>query len=402
MRARSSITLSYGLTGGLNALWGAALPSTDARLDLGAGRLGGLLTALAVGALAAMPLAGRLADRWTAQRIVRLLLPAAAIAVTGPAAAPTFALLTVATVVLGALFGALNVTLSLQAVAVERAAGRPIMSTVHGVWTLGAVAGGLAISGGLHAGADVGLLVSGGALALATVGVVSGRAAETPRGDREPPAAGPPLGPAAGPPPDPARPGVVILLGVIGAASFVAEGAAVDWAGVHGTRVLGADPATASLAYTVFFVAMTAVRLAGDAVRARLGAAITVRSAGCAATAGYGLVLLAGVLPDAAAAGRIGCAFAGWALVGAGIATVWPIVTSALGAARRASGRISTVTMISYGGGLVGPVLIGALSTAVGLPAALLLPAVLTLAVAAVGPAVLGALALETPSVTPS
>lgn len=394
MRARSSITLSYGLTGELNALWGAALPATDARLDLGAGRLGGLLTALAVGALVAMPFAGRVADRWTAQRALRLLLPAAAIAVIGPAVAPTFALLTVATVVLGILFGALNVTLSMQAVAVERAAGRPIMSTVHGVWTLGAVAGGLAISGGLHAGADVGLLMSGGALALATVAVVSCRAAETPRDDGELP--------VADLPPGPARPGVVVLLGVIGAASFVAEGAAVDWAGVHGTRVLDADPGTASLAYTVFFIAMTAVRLAGDAVRARLGAAITVRSAGCAATAGYGLVLLAGVLPDFAGTGRIGCAFAGWALVGAGIATVWPIVTSALGAARRASGRISTVTMISYGGGLVGPALIGALSTAVGLPAALLLPAVLTLAVAAVGPAVLGALALETPSVTSS
>lgn len=394
MRARSSITLSYGLTGGLNALWGAALPATDARLDLGAGRLGGLLTALAVGALAAMPFAGRLADRWTAQRMVRLLLPAAAIAVIGPATAPTFAFLIIATVVLGILFGGLNVTLSLQAVAVERAAGRPIMSSVHGVWTLGAVAGGLAISGGLHAGAAVGLLMSGGALALAIVGVVSGRAAETPCGDREPP--------AAGPPPGAARPGVVVLLGVIGAASFVAEGAAVDWAGVHGTRVLGADPATASLAYTVFFVAMTAVRLAGDAVRARLGAVITVRSAGCAATAGYGLVLLAGVLPDAGAAGRVGCAFAGWALVGAGIATVWPIVTSALGSARRAAGRISTVTMISYGGGLVGPALIGALSTAVGLPAALVLPAVLTLAVAAVGPAALAALAREAPPVRPA
>jgi MFS family permease len=66
---RLRIATCYGLTGVLNAAWGATLPATDARLDLGAGRLGVLLMALAVGALVAMPIAGRLADRWTESRL---------------------------------------------------------------------------------------------------------------------------------------------------------------------------------------------------------------------------------------------------------------------------------------------------------------------------------------------
>ncbi|HEY1176788.1 MAG TPA: hypothetical protein VGF17_11565, partial [Phytomonospora sp.] len=52
----------YTLTGVLTALWGASLPATDARLDLGEARVGALLLALSLGVLAAMPAAGRLAD----------------------------------------------------------------------------------------------------------------------------------------------------------------------------------------------------------------------------------------------------------------------------------------------------------------------------------------------------
>src|SRR5262245_7975930 len=116
MDQRVVIGMWFGLTGVLNALWGASLPATDARLDLGAGRLGGVLLAVAAGALVAMPVAGRLVDRWTARRVLRLVAPAAAVALTGPAVAPSVGLLVMSAAVLGVLFGALNVALSAQAV----------------------------------------------------------------------------------------------------------------------------------------------------------------------------------------------------------------------------------------------------------------------------------------------
>ncbi|MGY0232266.1 MFS transporter [Longispora urticae] len=399
MGARATIAAGYGLTGVLNALWGATLPATDARLDLGAGRLGGLLMALALGALAAMPVAGWLAGRWSEGRLLRLVLPTASVALVGPALAPSFGPLVVAAVVLGVLSGALNVALSLRAVAVERELGRPVMAAMHGTWTLGAVAGGALVAGGLRTGTDVRVLMAVGAAALALAGVaVTGSAVTTPTGpgpaarpdggtpdDRRP-------GPAHPPPPAPItpagsrRPGLVFALGVVGAAAFVTEGAATDWAGVHATRVLGAAPATASLMYTVFFVAMTGVRFVGDALRARLGAATTVRWAGGTAGAGYALVLLAGTLP---VAGAVGCALAGWALAGAGMAMVWPVVTSTLGASGGTAGRLSAVTTISYGGGLVGPALIGYAASRANLPTALLIPAALALLVAVVAPSAL-------------
>jgi hypothetical protein len=172
---------------------------------------------------------------------------------------------------------------------------------------------------------------------------------------------------------------------VVGAAAFLTEGAATDWAGVHATRVLGATPAVGSLVYTTFFVAMTVVRFAGDPVRARLGPALTIRIAGATATAGYGLVLLAGATQTP----RIGTAIVGWVLTGAGMAVVWPVVVSALGTSGASARRLSTVTTISYGGGLVGPALIGSVAGRAGLPTALLIPAALAVLVAAAAPAVL-------------
>jgi hypothetical protein len=388
------MALCYGLTGAVTALWAAALPATDARLALGPRRLGVALTALALGSLCAMPVAGRLADRYTGSRLLRVAAPAAALALAAPAAAASFAALLPAAALLGMALGALNVALSVQAVALEGALGRPIISVLHGAWSLGAVGGGAAVSWSLHAGLGVRVLPLVGApiLAAALCGT-AGKAAP----------------PADAAPPDPAersRSGqtgatlgawLTAMLGLVGAAAFVAEGAATDWAGVHATRVLGADPATGSLVYTVFFTTMTAVRFAGDALRGRLGAAASVRAGGLVAGCGYGLVLLAGALPGAVA-GKVGCALAGWVMVGAGMAVVWPIVLSTLSAAGGSAARLSVVTTISYGGGLAGPALIGALAASLSLPAALSAPAVLALAVAVAAPGLLAAAAGQRPA----
>jgi MFS family permease len=358
---RATTATWYGLTGVMNALWGATLPATDARLDLGAGAIGGVLTAMAAGALVAMPVAGRVARRCPG-RTLRVTALTAALALLGPAIAPTGQVLVVAAFVLGLAFGALNVALSLQAVAVERALGRLVIATMHGTWTLGAVAGGAAVTAGLRGGVNVQVLMVTGAVAVAAVAMVVGRRPST---------VAPPVTTTA------TRPGAVVLLGLVGAAAFVTEGAATDWAGVHATRVLGADPATASLVYTVFFAAMTVVRFAGDAVRTRLGGPVTIRVAGGVATAGYAFVLLAGTPATAVV---------GWVLAGAGMAMVWPVVVSSLGGA---AGRLSAVTMLSYGGGLVGPALIGFVADRSTLPVALLIPAALAAAVTVLAPLVL-------------
>lgn len=434
---RLTIAAYYGLTGVLTSLWGASLPAVDARLGMGEGRLGVVLLLVALSGLAAMPPAGRAAARRPG--LLRTAAPAAAAGLLGPALAPSAALLAASAVVFGALLGTLNMALSVTAVAVERRLARPVMSTLHGVWTLGAAAGGALTAAALAAGVDVRTVTASGAAALAAGLLLLGRTGSgAPRrragrsgtpagavtGSR---AAGEPVAAAAGPvgggalgarpgggpggagaggrgeprgdtgvasatlarasaPPEADRAAhrraAVVRLGLIGAAAFLTEGAATDWSGIHARRVLAADQATASLVYTAFWTAMTVARFLGDAARSALGAAATLRLAGATATAGYALVLLA----PAAGGLRIAAAMGGWSLAGAGMALVWPVVASTAGAAAGGAGHLPWVTTLSTAGGLLGPVLIGFVAAGTSLRTALLIPAALALAVTATAP----------------
>jgi MFS family permease len=384
-RTRLVVACCYGVTGFLNALWGATLPATDARLDLGTGRLGLLLLVVGVGAMAAMPVAGGLAERFSGRALQRVVMPLYALSLAGPAAAGSFPALIVAAAVLSVLLGLLNVALTLQAVDLERAEQQPVMASLHGIWALGALAGGGATAAALRAGADVRLIMVTGALAAGAVALVCGRFLPATA-----PAVPRPADATEGVAPRGARIGLLLMLGLIGAAAFLTEGAATDWAGIHATRVLGADPATASLAYTAFFAAMTGVRLLGDPLRTRAGAPRVVLITSLAAATGYAAVLLTPVL----GAGGVPVALAGWMLAGAGMALIWPIVSSAVGAAfpGRAKG-LAVVTTLSYGGGLIGPAVIGFVATRASLPVAMLIPASLVLVVAVIAPRVLAALA---------
>jgi len=366
----------YGAAGALTALWGATLPITDARLDLGAGRLGGVLLLLAATALVAMPVAGRCADRWGAARLLRWVTPGCALVTAVAAAAPSFVVLAGAAAALGLLMGVLNVALTVAATAVEAAGGRPVMSTVHATWSLGAVLGTAVVTAALAAGVPTPPLAAaqGIALAIGFARLSRGLPATTRRHTPH----------AAGPSPRIA-PRLLILLGLVGGAAFLVEGAATDWAGVHARRVLGADASAAPVVYAAFLAAMTAARFAGDAIRARVGATHTLRAAGITASAGYAAVLAAPALGPAGFA----TAVCGWLLTGAGMALVWPVVASATGAATKGTdgaSRLSIVASISYAGALAGPAVIGYAAQATSLATAMVIPGLFAVAVARYGP----------------
>ncbi|MFD1543332.1 MFS transporter, partial [Nonomuraea guangzhouensis] len=190
-------------------------------------------------------------------------------------------------------------------------------------------------------------------------------------------------GDEAAPSSSPLRWGLVALLAVAAFAGHLSEGAAIDWAALHARWVLHTDPAAAPLAYTIFSVAMTSVRLLGDPIRARLGSVRTIQLAGLVATFGYALVLVAPLTGDGL---QVVCAWTGWALAGVGLATVVPVIFSAVGAAGSRVGRaLALVTAFGYSGLLVGPALLGFLAQTWSLRVALILPALLAAAVALAG-----------------
>ena len=381
-QARLAVFSIFALSGVICSLWSTSLPTVNSRLHLGETRLGVVLLLTAAGAVAVMPLTGRLCDRLGSRAVLRVGAPLSALTLVGPALARGYPVLLGLACLLGVGIGSLDVAMNAHAIVVERHYGRAIMSAFHGFWSVGGVLGSAVIAVGLHLRARDSALSIAGAIASAALLIVPGPMLLR-GGRRELPAAG---GPAGGEPaaaPAGARHGVVLLLGVVAAAGFICEGAAYNWAPLHAIRELHAAPATAALTYTVFATMLTTGRLTGDWMRRWLGEVRAMVCAGGVAVCGFLLVALAPSL----ASGGLACDYAGWAVTGLGLATVVPAIFSAVGARDAGIGRaLSWVAVCAYGGEMAGPAVIGLLAGATSLRTAMLLPGGLAALITVLGP----------------
>ncbi len=282
-------------------------------------------------------------------------MPVLAAALVLAAVAGDQATLTAALVALGVTAAVVDVAMNAEAVVVERARGRPLMSGFHGFWSVGLMAG--AVAGIGAAALDLRPVVH---FALAAAVVAAGSApflARLPHRSipsRTDDAAGgwsPKL----------------VVLGLIAFSSFFAEGAAADWSAVYLRDRADAGAAVAAAAFASFSLAMAASRLAGDRLAAGFGPVRLARAA--SVTAGLGLALA--LLVPTSAAGLLG-----FALLGAGIAPIVPTVISAAGGARLGTpeGVVSRVFAVGYVGGIIGPAVIGFTAGQIGLRAALVIP----------------------------
>ncbi|NUP04002.1 MAG: MFS transporter [Nonomuraea sp.] len=376
-RARFGVFGFFVLSGFVMGLWAAGLPSLNDRLGLGAARLGTVLLLISGGALVSMLVAGRLVDRWSSRRVCWFGGPLSALVLLGPALASSYWALMALALVFGIGLGVTEVAMNAHSVEVERVYDRPIISAFHGAWSLGGAAGGALTSVVLRAGLDPQTLLVAAAIVVPFLYLPAARLLLP---DVPAHASGESEGGQGG---GSLKWALIALLGVAAFAGHLSEGAAIDWAALHARWVLHTDPAAAPLAYTIFAVAMTTVRLLGDPIRARLGSVRTIQLAGGFATLGYVLVLSAPALGEPL---RVVCAWTGWALAGVGLATVVPVLFSAVGAAGGPVGRaLAMVTAFGYSGLLLGPAVLGYVAEATSLPVALIIPAVLAAVVALSG-----------------
>jgi fucose permease len=378
VRARVATSLLFLLYGTILGTWTARIPAIKHRLDLSDAQLSIALLAFAAGAITGMQIIGRLVDRYGSTRI---MVPAAALdglLLILPAYAGGLVTLGAGLFLFGAVHGTLNIGMNANAVQVQHALQRPIMSSFHAVYSIGGFLG--AANGGVFAHAGLGpaptfATVAGVALLLAAW---SGRWALPHR--PEPAASGAPTSDRHTGQTRPsqtrrARANGVLFLGVLAFCCLVGEGAAADWSSVYLRDSLGSGAGFAAAAYAAFAVMMMAGRLVGDRLTARYGPVALVRACGVLAFAGLGTSLLIGQ-PVAGVVG-FGC-------LGAGLSCIAPQVFSAAGSRdpELAGQAIAQVASLGFIGFLVGPVVIGGAANVVGLPAALGIPAVLALFVA--------------------
>ncbi|WP_324729515.1 MFS transporter [Pseudomonas chlororaphis] len=347
------------------AAWAPLVPYAKARAGLDEGTLGLLLLCLGVGSILAMPIAGVLAGRFgcrpamaAGSLLICLTLPLLATVSTVP-------LLIAGLFMFGAGLGTVDSTVNLQAVIVERASGRPMMSGFHGLFSLGGIVG----AAGVSAMLGLGLSPLGATLvvvALLVVALLKAAPHMLPYGSQS-------SGPAFAVPH-----GVVLFIGCLCFVVFLAEGAVLDWSAVFLSAERQVDAAYAGLGYAAFALTMTVGRLTGDAIVHKLGARRVIVMGGSVAAAG---LLLATLAPAWEAA------LVGYALVGVGCSNIVPVLYTAVGKQTVMPEAIAVpaITTLGYAGILAGPALIGFIAHGSSLSIAFGLIAVMLIGVAASG-----------------
>ena len=336
-------------------VWVAHIPAIKETLALSDGHLSLVLLGIVAGAIAAMPLASLLTRRLGARRVIAVSAGATCAFLPTLALAPSSAVLVAAATLYGFAFGGIDVALNTQATRLERDAGRPLLSTLHGFFSLGGLLG--AAAGG--AAQDFGVrpictflvtaLLLGGIVAIVRPHLLADVAA--PSRDIVRPSRWPRRS--------------LLVLGALALLGLLGEGAMADWSAVYLRQSLGTDHALAAFGFGAYSLAMAAGRFGGDRLVATIGPATCLRLGG--GLVAFGLVV-------ALASSSPTLAITGFCLVGLGLSNGVPILFSAAAKAgdpSRSSERIAVVAGLGYVGFLIGPPVIGFVADVAGLRVAL-------------------------------
>ncbi|MGH3429032.1 MAG: MFS transporter [Mycobacteriales bacterium] len=375
-RARTAVLGAFVVNGLCFASWLPRTPAVKDALSLSSGQLGLLLLCLSGGAFAAVPMSGPAVHRLGAARVVWLGSATVGLGLTGLGAGLITGIVWFAAVglaITGAGMSTWDVAMNIEGAAVEHRRGRPLMPLLHGVFSIGTLAGGgLAV-----VSSTVGLPLTVQVLGTALVAPLS--MAIITRS----------FLPASDPEPDGQRVASgslrawleprTLLIGLFTLAFAFTEGSANDWTAVALVDGHHTGEAFGAVGFGAFVLAMTVGRLSGVAVLERHGRVPVLRGIVVIAMTGVLLVILA---PFAA------LALVGALLWGLGASLGFPIgMSAAADEPARAAVRVSVVGSISYTASLAGPPLIGLLAEHVGILRALIVVAGALIVAALAAPA---------------
>jgi predicted MFS family arabinose efflux permease len=357
---RLATRLAFFVAGFAVSCWAPLVPYAKDRLAVDERMLGILLLCLGIGSLLAMFFTGMLSARFGTRPVI--LASCLGLCVTLPFLATTGTPFTLGFTLLffGASLGSLDVAVNIHAVEVERDAGQPLMSGFHAQYSLGGVAGALFVTALLSAGlGPFACVLIASALMFAMMWVASPRLLRTKAADGEPHFALPR--------------GVVLIIAMLAAISFLAEGSILDWSALLITGKGLVEVEQGGIGFVLFSIAMTVMRFCGDALTARIGDRPTLVWGGLVAMGGFAVLLLA---PVAA------IAMAGFVMIGLGAANIVPVLFRRAGSQKVMPPglAIAAITTMGYAGILLGPAAIGFVADHVGLTMAFwMIPALLVL-----------------------
>lgn len=327
--------------------WASRIPDIKKNLTLNDAELGFVFMVMPVAQFLTMAGAGylisRKGSRWTLS-LAAILYPAL---LAGIGMASSLTLLCLVLACFGILGNLSNLSVNTQGLGVERLYGKNIMSSFHGIWSLGALCGtglGFLMIHRHIAPVPHFLIVWG----LSIVLFLSMRRRLLPSDDVT--GKGDSL-PQARVRPEP----LIILLGLIAFCGMVCEGTLVDWVGVYFSRVAGAASRITGLGLATFMTAMVLGRFIADRLASRFNTLAVIRLSGILATAGLLLIIFS---PFS------WLSLTGIFLTGLGLSSVVPLCYSLVGKSTHANPGValSWVSSISFLGFFLGPPAVGFLS----------------------------------------
>lgn len=346
--------IAFMLAGLGVACWGPMIPYVQERFVLDAHELGLLLLCMGMGSMVSMPLAGMFTTRLGCKFMVR----AASVIVVVCLSSIPFVMNLYAMGCILFVFGIstvmLDVTANINAARVELMVGRPIMSGLHGVYSVGNFIGSLGVAFLLSLGLDLHFAGFASSVFVAFV-ALSGTTHLLTRHNAAVAGEDEDTGPKRVLHP------LVIFIGVLCFIMFMTEASMLDWSAVFLRDELHVPIEHAGYAFSAFAIAMTAFRLSGDKFVQLLGRRRVLVIGTVCIFAGYSIVVM---VPNFMAA------LVGYAIIGVGASNVVPQLVSYTVSIKGVSinGAVTVVNAIGFSGSLMGPALIGFSAHQIGLP----------------------------------
>jgi len=365
---RLATRLSFFSLGFAISAWAPLIPYAQQRLNLNHANFGLLLLCMGIGSMIAMPATGALVKRWGCRPLIALATMLLIVLLPSLTLWHSIVSMAVALFIFGSAAGSLGVTMNLQAVVVEKHSLRSLMSSFHGMCSLGGLTGAMLVTALLAIGLSPLMSTLSVVMILLVVSFVAIPSALTSFEQDE--------SEITDAPKKRSRPnGIIILIGMMCFIAFLSEGAAMDWGGIYLTSKYHLNPAFAGLAYTFFALSMTTGRFTGHILLKQWGEKSIVTYSAMIAALGMLTIVMAPIWQ---------VVVLGYALLGLGCSNIVPVMFSRVGRQNDMpkAAALSLVSTIAYTGSLSGPPLIGLIGQWTGLTTVLSGVAVLLILIA--------------------
>ena len=360
--------------------WAPMVPFAKERLNLNDADLGLLLLCLGAGAICLMPVSGLFSQKYGSRKVI--LFASFLMAATLPLLLIIKSILwmAVALFMFGAAVGTVDVAMNAHGVQVQNLSGKSIMSSFHGLFSIGGLLGSLGLGALMKAGLDP--IVAASSIAVLLVSIVitqykslldhgmemAANKQHSLATQKDNNSSSSWLNSS------------VLFLGAMCFILFLSEGAMLDWSAVYLKENREIDNELSGIGYAAFSIAMAMMRLVGDKLVSHFSGKKVVVAGSIVAAIGILIIILVPSLI---------VTLVGFILLGIGAANVVPVFIGEGGRLKSVSAltAIPAITTIGYAGQLAGPALLGfiahyfSLATAFGVIAVLLLTVAATYAI---------------------